>query len=548
MRKSSPLDAYHRKRDPSRTPEPMGRARRERGRRRFVIQKHRARRLHYDLRLEIDGVLKSWAVPKGPSVDPAVARLAVAVEDHPIEYADFEGEIPAGSYGAGSVIVWDRGTYRLVGPKDPAEQLRDGHLELELRGAKLQGRWLLVRTERGDARQWLLRKRPDPYARGVEPVETRPESVRSGRPLPGDDAADPRAAALRGLPRARVEAAVPPFMLPTLAATPPRGAGWIFEIKWDGMRVLIVRTGGRVRLRSRGGLDVTRQFPEVAAAATRLGGGDLALDAEVVALDPQGRPRFHLLQPRLARAGASGAPATVVAHAYDCLAVLGRDVRGLPLRARKEIVRSLVGDGGALRYCDHVEDDGPAVLASVAALGLEGVVAKRADARYRAGRRPEWVKVKCHRRQEFVIGGYTDPKGTRPHLGALHLGVYEGRRLTYVGRVGSGLDDAGLGRLAARLRALATPRCPFAAGAPPSGLEHHWVRPRLVCEVRFGEWTPDGRIRHPVFLGLRADRAPASVGREEAPAPPVSGGRRRSAAAAPGSAPPRPRRRPRSGG
>jgi bifunctional non-homologous end joining protein LigD len=488
-----------------------------------------------------------------------VKRLAVEVEDHPLEYATFEGEIPAGSYGAGSVIVWDQGTYELTGTKAPERQLADGHLEVELKGEKLRGTWSLFRTSRGDTKnQWLLVKRPDAYAGGPEPTSTRPESVRSQRTIalkPGIEPPAPELAthfAGRKLPRARLTPQALPFMLPTLATDVPRGEAWVYEIKWDGIRVLALREEGRVRLVTRGGLDLAADFPEITAAVARVAGGDLALDVEIVALDEHGRARFQLLQQRGKRGRGTGTPAPpIVAYAFDCLAVLGRDVRGLALTERKSILREMVGDQGSLRYCDHVAGDGQAVLESVREIGLEGVVAKRADARYHGGRRREWLKVKVDRRQEFVIGGYTDPKGTRSHLGALHLGVYDDGRLIYVGRAGSGMDETGLGRLASQLEALATAECPFTGGTIPKGREHHWVEPRLVCEVRFSEWTDDGSIRHPVFLGLRDDRAPESVRRETAVPPPppsrptrVSAAKRKTPARARGSAAPRRRRRP----
>jgi bifunctional non-homologous end joining protein LigD len=312
-----------------------------------------------------------------------------------------------------------------------------------------------------------------------------------------------------GLPPARLAPRELPFMLPTLSDQVPTDPGWLFEIKWDGVRVLVVRAGGRVVLRSRTLIDVTARYPEVAAGA-----------AEIVALDAEGRPSFHRLQRRMhaerdLRAAIAAVPAT--AYAYDCLALHGLDVRSLPLAARKALVSEVVPRKGTLRYADHVETDGQAFFDAACAAELEGIVAKRADAPYLGGRRAEWRKVKCHRRQEFVVGGFTDPKGTREHLGALHLGVYDGDDLVYVGRAGSGLDARDLRDLHARLQALRTERCPFTRGAPPAGREHHWVRPVLVCEVRFSEWTPDGHLRHPIYLGLRADR-PAREVRRETPA------------------------------
>ena len=305
-------------------------------------------------------------------------------------------------------------------------------------------------------------------------------------------------------------------MLPVLVDALPAGPGWLFELKWDGVRVLALRVGGRVELWSRRGRRVTRQYPEIAAAVAALPGGDVALDGEIVALDDAGRPSFERLQGRMhlerdvARVAAA-VPAT--AYFYDCLIHAGRDVRRLPLVERKALLRALISAPGAIRYADHV-DDGAGFLAAVRAAGLEGVIAKRADGPYRAGRHAEWRKIKCHLRQEFVIGGWTDPKGTRAHLGALHVGFYERGELVYAGRAGSGLGDAHLDELFARLRALATQQCPFTEGPAPSGREHHWVRPDLVCEVRFTEWTSDGVLRHPVYVGLHVDRDATDVGRE----------------------------------
>ncbi|HYY06109.1 MAG TPA: non-homologous end-joining DNA ligase [Candidatus Limnocylindria bacterium] len=319
---------------------------------------------------------------------------------------------------------------------------------------------------------------------------------------------------LATLPRVRLAPATFPLMLPTLVEEVPRGPGWLFELKWDGVRVLALRAGGRVELWARSGARVTDRYPEIAAALVPLGGGDFALDGEVVALDDEGRPSFERLQQRMhlvrdvARAAAR-VPAT--AYFYDCLALVGRDVRGLPLADRKALLRELLPAHGTVRYADHVEGDGAAFLDAACKAGLEGMVAKRADARYLAGRRAEWRKIKCVKRQEFVIGGWTDPKGTRAVLGAVHLGVYDGDALVYAGRAGSGLDRARLDELAARLRPLATERCPFTRGTPPRGPEHHWVRPELVCEVRFSEWTSEGLVRHPVYLGLRADRRAREV-------------------------------------
>jgi DNA ligase D-like protein (predicted ligase) len=333
----------------------------------------------------------------------------------------------------------------------------------------------------------------------------------------------PRSVTPRREPRARLEPAALPFMLPTLVEEVPAGPGWLFELKWDGVRVLAVRAGKRVRLWSRNRIDVAPQYPEVAAAVAALAGGDLALDAEVVALDEAGRPSFQRLQRRMHVVPARGAAPDVglTAYVFDCLVHDGHDVRRTPLVERKAIVQGLLGRrrGERLRYSDHVTGDGRAVFAEACRAGLEGVVAKRADAPYCGGRRREWLKIKCHLRQEFVIGGYTAPKGARAYLGSVHVGVYDGDDLVYAGRAGSGLDEAGLERLHRALVAREAPRSPFTRGTPPRDRENHWVRPELVCEVRFTEWTADDRIRHPVFLGLRTDKPPRAVRRERVVTP-----------------------------
>ncbi len=329
---------------------------------------------------------------------------------------------------------------------------------------------------------------------------------------------------LAGLPAVRLAPETFPLMLPLLVEDVPAGPGWLFELKWDGVRVLALRAGGRVELWARSGARITARYPEVARALAPLGGGNFALDGEIVALDASGRPSFERLQRRMhlergvARAAAA-VPAT--AYFYDCLALSGRDLRGLALRDRKALLAELFPAPGVVRYADHVTEEGQQFFDAACRAGIEGVVAKRADSRYLPGRHGEWRKVKCVRRQEFVIGGYTDPKGTRARLGAVHLGVYDDDALVYAGRAGSGLGRAGLDELATRLRPLATERCPFTRGDPPRGRENHWVRPELVCEVRFTELTGEGLVRHPVYLGLRSDRAPREV-RMERPATPRS--------------------------
>jgi bifunctional non-homologous end joining protein LigD len=539
------LDAYRKKRDPDRTPEPFGGRRPGTGAL-FVIQQHAARRLHYDVRLEMDGVLKSWAVPKGPSVRPEIRRLAVHVEDHPLEYADFEGVIPKDNYGAGAVIVWDHGRYRSAKPEDLRAQLERGLLEVELQGHKLRGRWTFARMggraggRAGDTgKEWLLiRKAGEPVPR-EEATERYPRSVRSGLTL--DEMRD--AGAVRDALRARLRTLAAPvhevparsqeFMLATMAERPPEGREWLFEIKYDGVRVLAERRGDAVTLLGRSGQVVTGRYPEVVAALEALVFDRFLIDGEIVALDDRGVPSFQRLQARmgLTRPGdvaqAMGA-VPVEAVFFDCLALEGHDLRRLPLTTRKACLERVLPPQGVARYGDHVAGSGPALLEAAAEARLEGVVAKRATSPYATGRSDAWRKLKVQRRQEFVIGGYTDPQGSRTRFGALHVGVYEGDRLVYVSKVGTGFDDAALERLWRRLEPLRRDTSPFDAGTP-AGRGHHWVEPRLVCEVRFTEWTRDGGLRQPAYLGLRDDKRPEECRREtpgasESPDGPAPGG------------------------
>ena len=523
------LEAYRKKRDPERTPEPFG-GRRPGGGRMFVVQKHAARRLHYDVRLEMDGVLKSWAVPKGPSVHAEEKRLAVHVEDHPIEYADFEGVIAPGNYGAGSVIVWDRGWYRSAKPEDPLEQLRRGKLEVELFGYKLRGRWTLARMS-GSEKDWLLLKKADGAAASDELVDRYPQSILSG--LTVEEMADVpgRLASIRqhldtlDAPRREVPAGSQPFMLATLDERAPSDKGWLFEIKFDGVRVLAARRGEQVELYGRSGQLITGRYPDLARALLALPVEHFVIDGEIVALDERGRPSFQRLQPRMALTDpreieAAAARVPVEGVFFDCLALDGHDLRRLPLTRRKDCLRLLVPPLGPVHYVDHVLEHGPAFLEAANEQRLEGIVAKKAASSYTGGRSRDWIKVKCQRRQEFVIGGYTDPQGSRGHFGALHIGVYDGARLVYVSKVGTGFDQAGLKSLWEKLQPLARATPPFDTGAIPKGKSHHWMEPRLVCEVRFSDWTNDGGIRHPTFIALRSDKRPEECRREAIEAPP----------------------------
>jgi bifunctional non-homologous end joining protein LigD len=532
--KTQKLEAYRKKRDPERTPEPFGGERVEGGRL-FVVHKHAARSLHYDLRLEMDGVLKSWAVPKGPSVRPEEKRLAVHVEDHPIEYAGFEGVIPPGNYGAGAVIIWDRGWYRPVKEDDPLEQLAKGKLEIELFGFKLRGRWTLARMAKKE-KEWLLLKKADATASGAEVTERYPQSVLSGltveeiRDLPAKRAGlRARLEALRA-PGRDVAPRNQPFMLAALAERPFSGKEWLFEVKYDGVRVLASRQAHAVDLYARSGQVITTRYPDLVNALRALPVERFLIDGEIVALDESGKPSFQRLQARMGLTNPRDieravAAVPVIGIFFDCLALDGHDLRRLPLVERKECLKLLLPPLGPVHYGDHILEHGEAFFEVASAERLEGIVAKKVTSLYIGGRSREWIKVKCLRRQEFIVGGYTDPQGGRSYFGALHVGLYDGPRLVYVSKVGTGFDEASLKKLWEALQPLRRPTSPFAVGAP-TGRGHHWVEPNLVCEVRFTEWTKDGGIRHPAFLGLRADKRPEECRRERpvdiAPSPPVT--------------------------
>ena len=530
-----PLEAYRKKRDPDRTPEPFGGAQASRAPApgaaaappapaRFVVQEHWARNLHCDLRLEMDGVLKSWAVPKGPSVRAEEKRLAVHVEDHPMEYANFEGVIPSGNYGAGSVIVWDRGTYRSFKPEDIREQYARGKLELELFGHKLGGRWNLVRTSRGE-NDWLLWKKADAAAADCDALTRWPRSVISGLTVQEMRDAAAWLAALRDhveslkAPRGEVRADRVSHMLATPAEEPFSREGWVFEIKYDGVRVIAERRGEDVRMFGRSGEDITARYPEIADALRGLAVQHAVLDGEIVAYDDSGRPSFaslqrrmHLSKPRDIAAGMARVPVRAVF--FDCLALEGHDLRKLALIDRKDCLARALPPAGVVQAGDHVERHGIAFFEAANEMGLEGIIAKRAASPYTGKRSSDWIKIKCQRRQEFVVGGWTDPRAGGRHFGALHVGVYEDGTLRHVTRVGSGFDDAMQDQLWRQLQPLARKDSPFGASGP-NGRADHWVEPRLVCEVRFTEWTGDGGLRHPIFMGMRDDKKPEDVRREE---------------------------------
>jgi bifunctional non-homologous end joining protein LigD len=514
------LDRYRARRDFKATPEPPGVVTRSGNRLRFVVQEHRARRLHYDLRLELDGVLKSWAVPKGLSDVPGERRMAVQTEDHPLSYADFEGTIPPRHYGAGTMTIWDSGDWSPVG--DAREGLDKGKLKIRLRGKRLRGTWNLVRM-RGRAGEsspsWLLmRERADGSSDDAESAEPADLAEPAGfadeagfavpaEPADPLDTGPPAAAA--PLPD-RLEP-----QLATLVDAPPPGDAWHYELKFDGYRMLARIEGGKVRLLTRNGNDWSSRMPALCDA---LGALDLEsgwLDGEIVVPDDRGVPDFQALQ----NAFDSARVDRIQYLLFDLLHHDGLDLRKLPLRARRERLRRLMTRNRSrhLRFSETLDGDPAAMLANACELGIEGLIGKRADARHEAGRTRTWIKLKCKRRQEFVIGGWTDPRGSREVFGSLLLGVHdETGALRYAGSVGTGFDAAGLRAVGARLATVPAPRSPFADKVTVAGA--HWVAPTLVAEVSFAEWTQTGRVRHAVFHGLRDDK-PAKVIVRERPVP-----------------------------
>ncbi len=519
-----PLKRYREKRTPSRTPEPAGKAIRPGGQR-FVIQQHAARRLHYDLRLEMDGVLKSWAVPKGPSLDPKEKRLAVHVEDHPLDYGDFEGLIPSGNYGAGAVILWDRGVWLPL--EDIEEGWKKGKLLFELRGYKLRGIWTLVKLKKGE-NEWLLIREK---AEGTEQDDSTvpPQSILSGLTVEElRDGVHPGEAIRQELDRERVTdpAPSPEEVSPMLAEqrdTPFTRKGWLFELKLDGYRILAGRRDGEVVVRTRNGNDAATNFPEVALAVKSLPFHDFLMDGEVVALGADGMPSFDRLQerarlsrPRDVAVASAGNPVTY--FAFDLLSLEGRDLRRMPLRERKALLRRVLPPVGPLRYVEDFEELGEALYEKVTALGLEGIVGKKADSLYHMGRSADWVKIRADQNGDFAVVGFTEPKGSRDGIGALHLAEPRDGRLVYAGRAGSGLDPARLGEIRASLEASAR-KDPPCEGAPKLK-DTTWVEPEFVAQVRFKERTKEGLLRHPVFERFRDDKEIAELHDESEGEPP----------------------------
>ena len=567
------LEQYKRKRDFKKTAEPAGKPlpKKVKGASRFVIQKHDARRLHYDFRLEMEGVLKSWALPKGLPWKRGEKHLAVEVEDHPIEYEDFEGIIPEGQYGGGTVMVWDRGNYHVYG-EQPVKSLREGKLHLVLDGQKANREWTLVRIRgRDDTKnQWLILKTGGDTKAPSKKLED--QSVKTGRtmkqiaearddewesnreteesptskfkarireaikkkandeivgqvrrpPWQGNRSGRPTIASLQDLPSAKARFVEP--MKAKLVEKPPATGDWIYELKFDGIRLIAVKTDTKVSLLSRNQNELGARFPEIVEAVKDLPARECVIDGEVVALDEEGRSSFQLLQAR----EMEGRKSPVYFYAFDLLQLDGKSLVSLPLEARKNVLKKLCAEAGdPIRYSGAIGGDAERLLEEVKRRGLEGIIGKRYNFVYEPGRRSgAWIKLKCVEQQEFVVGGYTPPQGARKHFGAILVGYYENKKLVFAGKVGTGFTTKSLSMLHKKFRAEERADCPFVdlpskengqwvQGITPSMMRKmHWVNPMFVCEIKFAEWTRDGKLRAPVFLGLREDKKPIDVVRE----------------------------------
>ena len=568
------LKTYKAKRDFSKTAEPKGSKplpKQVRGACRFVIQKHDARRLHYDFRLQMEGILKSWALPKGLSWTKGEKHLAVEVEDHPIEYETFEGVIPEGQYGGGTVMVWDRGAYYVYG-EQPLKSLREGRLHLVLAGEKAQGEWTLVRIRGrdGEKNTWLIIKTGDSVKapskknedRSVKTNRTmkqiadqRDAEWESGRSEPDglkDDSAKSRLntrikAALKKKAHAqsdgakseappsnvdlalkRLPNAKPRFVEPMkarLVDDPPSHGDWLYELKFDGIRAIAIKDGKKVSLISRNGNKLDKRFPEIFEAVADLPADECVLDGEVVALDEQGRSSFQLLQ----ALEMEGRKAPLRFYVFDLLELNGKSLLELPVEQRKQVLAKVCENvSNPIRYSGEISGNVKTLRAEVKRRGLEGLIGKQRGSKYEPGRRTgAWIKLKSLNEQEFVIGGYTPPAGARKHFGAILVGYYEDKKLKFTGKVGSGFTGKSLSILHKRFREEERESCPFVGlpsnqggtwvqGITPSMMKKmHWVNPKFVAEIKFAEWTRDQKLRQPVFLGLREDKDPRQVVREK---------------------------------
>jgi bifunctional non-homologous end joining protein LigD len=532
------LAEYRRKRRFSETPEPRGKKARQ-DEKLFVIQKHAARRLHYDFRIESGGVLKSWAVPKGPSLNPGDKRLAIQVEDHPFEYRKFEGTIPEGNYGAGEVIIWDQGTYEPEGALSVPEQLERGELKFRLHGTKLNGSFVLVKLKRSQAKnEWLLIKHRDEYSDPLWNVEEHGESVVSGRPLPKTHKEVQKQRAAREdsaplnpgeLPGAK-SAPMPKEVSVTLAKISDRpfsDPNWLFEIKWDGIRTIAFVNNGTVRLSSRSKRDVTAEYPELQNLSRYLRSGTVVLDGEIVTLDENGRSDFQKLQNRFGVSNPSQkliGEVPLTYYLFDVLYCNGFDVRSAPLLQRKELLRRILRGGDGVRYSEHQLEKGKQLYSAAVEKGLEGIVGKEIESPYTGNRTSSWLKFKIVNELDAVVVGWTAPRRTRQYFGALVLALYDDKKeLQFIGSAGTGFDQKTQKSLLAQLEKLKVAHSPLRV--PPKLREHvDWVRPEMVAQIKFANWTEDDHLRAPVFLGIRKDRAPqdctlAAARPESAPLP-----------------------------
>jgi bifunctional non-homologous end joining protein LigD len=530
------LEEYRRKRDFEKTPEPRPKPVAETksaDQPRFYIQRHDATRLHYDFRLEIGGVLVSWAVPKGPSLEPLSKVLAMHVEDHPLEYGPFEGNIPKGEYGGGSVMQWDNGTWELLGTGTAQEQIARGDLKFRLHGEKVKGEFAIVLMKgRGKGNEWLLIKKKDADAQPGWNIEDYAYSVSTGRTQqqiaenipPVKKATKPRntgakkkgfdVAALKGAVKAGMPAQITPMMA-TLESSPPASENWLYEIKWDGVRALCFVEDGRLEMYSRNGNRCTQQYPELSVLPHYLNATTAILDGEIAALDPKGRPTFNLIQPRIMVTDPNS-----IAHLsrsnpvhlflFDVLYLDGYDLRAVPLLERKRVLTEILTPADYIRLSDYFREHGREMLEAARQNGLEGIIAKRIDSPYESRRSPNWVKVKATNEAEFVIGGFL--KGERSYFGSLILGSYENGKLKHTGQVGTGFTERTLKHIYDRLEPLITTKSPFSAAIKNRlGRDVTWVKPELVAQIKYLEITPDGLLRAPVFLGLRTDKPATEV-------------------------------------
>ena len=525
----SKLEEYRRKRRFDLTPEPSGKDVQATSENTFVVQKHAARRLHYDFRLAINGTLKSWAVPKGPSLNSADKRLAVETEDHPLDYGGFEGKIPEGSYGAGTVMVWDRGTFTVEGTLDARKQLEREEIKFNLNGEKLRGSFVLVKlrhSEKGN--EWLMMKHKDAAEDSAWNIEEHDGSVLTGRTLeeikeelpPKRKASPIRAAELQGARKCSMPSRVEP-MLATLTDRPFSDPNWLFEIKWDGVRALARIENDALTLRSRTGVDMDKRYPELASLPDALAARQAILDGEIVALDTRGHSDFELLQERMhVRAPSESllSRVPVVYFVFDLLYCDGYDLRETPLLDRKQLLYRLLRTSEQFRYSDHQLEHGKELFGLAEQNGLEGIVAKRADSPYVGDRSPYWVKLKITKTVDAVVGGWSAPRSAALPFGSLLLGLYQGKKLRFIGHVGSGFDAKKLKEVTSKLKELAAPACPFDT-VPETNERPSWVSPVLVARVKFSGWTQEHSLRHPVFLALREDARPLDCQWENEAAP-----------------------------